>query len=61
MSAKSGFVQLCDFTHVRRFLTHDACILVANALVSSWLDTVTHFSGVSLSLIFINCSASKTV
>ena len=35
---KSCFVQLCDFRHVRRFLTHDASVLVVNALVSSWLD-----------------------
>ena len=35
---KSCFVQLCDFRHVRRFLTHDASVLVANALVSSRLD-----------------------
>ena len=31
-------MQLHDFRHVRRFLTHDASVLVANALVSSWLD-----------------------
>ena len=35
---KRCFVQLRDFRHVRRFLTHDASVLVANALVSSWLD-----------------------
>ena len=35
---KSCFVQLSDFRHVRRFLTHNASVLVANALVSSWLD-----------------------
>ena len=35
---KSCFVQLRDFRHVRRFFTHDASVLVANALVSSWLD-----------------------
>ena len=35
---KSCFVQLRDFRHVRQFLTHDASVLVANALVSSWLD-----------------------
>ena len=28
----------CDFRHVRQFLTHDASVLVANALVSSRLD-----------------------
>ena len=31
-------MQLRDFRHVRRFLTRDASILVANALVSSRLD-----------------------
>ena len=35
---KSCFVQLRDFRHVRQFLTHDASVLVANALVSSQLD-----------------------
>ena len=35
---KSCFVKLRDFRHVRRFLTHDVSVLVANALVSSWLD-----------------------
>ena len=35
---KSCFAQLCDFRHVRQFLTHDASVLVANALVSSRLD-----------------------
>ena len=35
---KSYFVKVCDFRHVRRFLTHGVSVLVANALVSSWLD-----------------------
>ena len=35
---KSCFVKLCDFRHVRRFLTHNVSVLVANALVSSRLD-----------------------
>ena len=35
---KSCFVQLRDFRHVRRFLTQDASVLVANALVRSRLD-----------------------
>ena len=35
---KSCFVQLRDFRHVRRFLTHDASVFVANALFSSRLD-----------------------
>ena len=35
---KSCFVKLCDFRHVRRFLTHDVSVLVANALVISRLD-----------------------
>ena len=38
MSAKVVFLQLRDFRHVRRFLTQDAFVLVANALVSSRLD-----------------------
>ena len=35
---KSCFVKLCDFRHVRWFLTHDVSVLAANALVSSQLD-----------------------
>ena len=35
---KSCFVQLRDFRYVRQFLTHDASVLVANALVSGRLD-----------------------
>ena len=35
---KSCFVQLHDFRHVRRFLSHDASVLAANALGSSQLD-----------------------
>ena len=35
---KSCFVKQCDVRHVRRFLTHDVSVLVANALISSWLD-----------------------
>ena len=35
---KSCFVKLHDFRHVRRFLTHDVSLLVANALVSSPFD-----------------------
>ena len=31
-------MKLRDFRHVRRFLTHDVSVLVANALVSSRLD-----------------------
>ena len=39
MSAKVFFFfKLCDFRHVRQFLTHDVSVLVANALVSSQLD-----------------------
>ena len=33
-----SYVQLHHFRHVRRFLTHDASVLVASALVSSRLD-----------------------
>ena len=56
---KSWFLQLHDFTHVRQFLTHDASVPVANALVGSQLDYCN--SGVSLSLIFVNYSVSKIV
>ena len=35
---KSCFVKLHEFIYVRHFLTHDASVLVANALVSSRLD-----------------------
>ena len=35
---KICFVKLCDFGHVSRFFTHDVSVLVANALVSNWLD-----------------------
>ena len=35
---KSCFVQLRDFRHVGQFLTHDASVIVANALVSNPLD-----------------------
>ena len=35
---KSCFVQLRNFRHVRRFLTHDASVLVANAVITSRLD-----------------------
>ena len=33
-----SFIKLRDFRHVRRFLTHDVSVPVANALVSSRLD-----------------------
>ena len=35
---KCSFVKLHDFRNVRQFRTHDASVLVANALVSSQLD-----------------------
>ena len=38
MSAKACSVQLWDFKQIRRFLSHDASALMANALVSSRLD-----------------------
>ena len=46
-------MQLCDFRYVRRFLTHDTSVPVANAS--------THFSGISLSLVYLNYSVSKMV
>ena len=57
---KSCFVQLFDFRHIRWFLTHDASAFVANALVSSWLDYCNSLFR-SLSLIYVNYSASKLV
>ena len=57
---KSCFVKH-DFRHVKQFLTHDASVLVANALVVvSWI-TVTHFSGASLSSMYVYYSSSKIV
>ena len=53
---KSCFVQLHDFRHVSRFLTHDASVLVL-LLVVSWI-IATHFSGASPNL---NNTASKIV
>ena len=35
---KTCFVKVHNFRHVRRFLTHDVSVLVANAFVSSQLD-----------------------
>ena len=35
---KSSFANLRDLHHIRRFLSHDVSIMVANALVSSRLD-----------------------
>ena len=35
---KSCFVQLCDFRHVRQFLTRDGSVFMANVLASSRLD-----------------------
>ena len=58
---KSCFVQLCDSRHVKWFLTHGASEFVANALVSSQWVIVTHFSRVSLRLIFVNYFESKIV
>ena len=40
---KSCFVKLCDFRHVRQFVTHDVSVLVANALVSSRFDYCNSF------------------
>ena len=56
---KSCFIQLRDFRNSRQFLTQDAAVSVANALlVVSWA-TVTQFSGVSPNSIFIDYSLSK--
>ena len=63
---KSCFLKLCDFRHVRRFLTHDVSVLVANALVSSQLDYCNSlFSSLSkfnlCKLQFIQNSAARIV
>ena len=56
-------MQLCDFRHVRRFLTHDASVLVANVLVSSQLEYCNPFFQESLkfNLCKLHVSASKMV
>ena len=54
-------MQLFDFRHVSQFLTHDASVLVANALVSSRLDYCNSVFRISLSSIFVNYSVSKIV
>ena len=58
---KSCFVKLHDFRHVRRFLTHDVSVLVANALVSSWLDYCNSLSRSLSKFNLRNYSASKIV
>ena len=58
---KSCFVKLQDFRHVRRFLTHNVSVLVANSLVSSLLDYCNSLFRSLLSSIYINHSASKIV
>ena len=55
---KSCFMQLHDFRHVRRFLSYDASVLVANALVSNQLD---YCNSLFRGSIFVNYSASKIV
>ena len=64
MFRMSTIVALCNsgFRHVRPFLTHDASVLVDNALVCSRLDYCNSlFLGVSLSSVCINYSTSKIV
>ena len=58
---KGCFSQLRDFRNIRQFLTQDAAVSVANALLVVGWTTVTHFSGVSLKSIFIDYSLSKIV
>ena len=57
---KSCFVKLCDFRHVRWFLTMFLYLWLLLLLVVSWI-TETHFSGVSPSSIYVNYSASIIV
>ena len=58
---KSCFVKLRDFRHVRQFLTHDASVLVANALVSSRLDYCNSLFRSLSKFSYVNYSASKIV
>ena len=58
---KSCFVKFCDFRNVRRFLTHEFSVLVANSLVSSWLDYCNSLLGASPSSSYTNVNASKIV
>ena len=58
---KNCFVKLHDFRNVRRFLSHDVSVLVANGLVSSRKDYCISFSGASPNSIYVSYSASKIV
>ena len=58
---KSCFVQLCDFRHVRQFLTHDASVLVSNDVVNSQLDYCNSLSGFTPSSFYEYYSLSKIV
>ena len=58
---KSCFIQLRDFRNIKQFLTHDAAVWVANALLVVGWTTVTHFSGLSPNSIFTDYSLSKIV
>ena len=53
-------MQLRDLRQIRQFVTHDASILVASALVSSWI-TVIHFSVVSPSSVYVYYNISRII
>ena len=61
MSAKVVLVKVCDFRHVRRFLTHDVSVLVTNALVSSSLNYCNSLFRSLSKFNLRNYSASKIV
>ena len=53
-------MQLRDLRQIRQFVTHDASILVASALVSSWI-TVIHVSVVSPSSVYVYYNISRII
>ena len=58
---KGCLIQLRDFRNIRQFLTQDAAVSVASALVSSRLDYCNSLLGVSPNSIFIDYILSKIV
>ena len=56
---KTCFIQICDLRHIRQYLTDEAAMLAANALVSS-RHTATLSSGVCPVSTCANCSVFKT-
>ena len=58
---KNCFVQLINFRHFSRFLTPDASVLVANALVDRRLDCCNSFFRSLSSVLYIQNSATRIV